>query len=361
MALLRTLTIGLTLFGLLMVGTASVVTAQRDFSDRWYYVKLQSLWAGIGLVGFILASRLDVARFEKIALPLLIFNLVCLVLVLIPGVGLKLLGSRRWLNLGLFSFQPAELAKLSLSIYLASFLKIGADTRFVRFLVLLLLPVALVLLEPDLGTALILLGMGLCTYFVSGGKWRHFLGLIPATATLVAIVILVSPYRATRLRTFFDSSRDPLGASYQVRQALISLGSGGIFGRGLGQSRQKYEFLPEVTTDSIFAVIGEELGLLGTLTVLTAFLFLIHAGFKASAGAPSPFARNLAAAISSWFGIQTFLNLSSLVALTPLTGVPLPFVSYGGSSLVVLLFASGLLVSISRHENISLYRRSSHK
>ncbi len=360
MALLKTLTIGLTLFGLLMVGSASVVTAQRDFSDRWYYLKLQSLWAAVGLTGFLLATRLNVAHIEKIAFPLMIFSLVCLVLVLVPGIGLKLLGSRRWLNLGLFSFQPAELAKLSLSVYLASFLKTGADSRFFRFLVLLLLPVALVLLEPDLGTALILLGLGLCTYFVSGGKLRHFLGLIPVTAVLLAVIILVSPYRLARFHTFLDSTRDPLGASYQVRQALISLGSGGIFGLGLGQSRQKYEFLPEVTTDSIFAVIGEEFGLFGSLIVLSAFLLLIHAGFRASASAPSPFARNLAAAISSWFGIQAFLNLSSLVALTPLTGVPLPFVSYGGSSLVVLLFASGLLVSIARHENVSHYRRSSH-
>lgn len=360
MALLKIIIFSLTLFGLLMVGSASVVTAQRDFSDRWYYIKLQTLWAGIGFIGFVIASRIDVARLEKIALPLLLFNIICLVLVLIPGIGLKLLGSRRWISLGLFSFQPAELAKLSLSVYLSSFLKSDAGSRYLRFLVLLLIPVALVLLEPDLGTALILLGIGVCTYFVSGGKLKHFLALIPVTAALLAALILISPYRAARLHTFLDSTRDPLGSSYQVRQALISLGSGGIFGRGLGQSRQKYEFLPEVTTDSIFAVVGEELGLLGTLTVLSAFVILIHAGFKASASARSPFARNLAAAISSWFGIQAFLNLSSLVALTPLTGVPLPFVSYGGSSLVVLLFASGLLVSISRHEKVSLHRRSSH-
>lgn len=360
MALIKVLTIALTLFGLLMVGSASVVTAQRDFSDRWYYLKLQTVWAGIGLAGFFIASKISVSALEKIALPLLIFNFLCLLLVLIPGVGLKLLGSRRWLNLGLFSFQPAELAKLSVSLYLAAFLKSAPASRFFQFLFLLLVPITLVLLEPDLGTALILLGLSLATYFTAGGRWLHFISLVPVAAVLLIAFILISPYRAARLQTFFDSTRDPLGASYQVRQALISLGSGGFFGRGLGQSRQKYEFLPEVTTDSIFAVVGEELGLIGSLAVLSVFWLLIRSGFAVAASAATPFARNLAVAISSWLGIQTFLNLSSLVALTPLTGVPLPFVSYGGSSLVVLLFAAGILANISRHENPHLHRRPSH-
>jgi len=360
MALIKVLTVALTLFGLLMVGSASVVTAQRDFSDRWYYLKLQSVWAGIGLAGFLFASRLDPRRLEKIALPLLVFNVLCLVLVLIPGIGLKLLGSRRWLNLGWFSFQPAELAKLSFSLYLAAFLKSDASSRFFRFLVLMLVPIVLILMEPDLGTALIILGLGLATYFAAGGRWLHFVSLVPVTAAFLVVFILISPYRAARLRTFMDSTRDPLGASYQVRQALISLGSGGLFGRGLGQSRQKYEFLPEATTDSIFAVIGEEFGLVGSLTVLTAFWLLIRSGFSVAASASTPFSGNLAVALSSWLGIQTFLNLSSLVALTPLTGVPLPFVSYGGSSLVVLLFAAGILNGLSRHENFSHNRRTSH-
>jgi len=360
MAVIKVLTLVLTLFGLLMIGSASVVTAQRDFSDRWYYLKLQSVWAGIGLAGFLFASRLNAQRLEKIALPLLIFNLLCLILVLIPGIGLKLLGSRRWLNLGWFSFQPAELAKLSFSLYLASFLKSAPSSRFFQFLLLMLVPIVLVLLEPDLGTALILLGIGLATYFAAGGRWLHFISLVPVAAVLLSVFILISPYRSARLHTFVDSTRDPLGASYHVRQALISLGSGGLFGRGMGQSRQKYEFLPEVTTDSIFAVIGEEFGLIGSLAVLSAFWLFIHSGFAIAASAASPFARNLATAISSWLGIQTFLNLSSLVALTPLTGVPLPFVSYGGSSLVVLLFAAGILAGLSRNENLSHNRRTSH-
>lgn len=360
MAVIKVLTIALTLFGLLMVGSASVVTAQRDFSDRWYYLKLQSVWAGIGLVGFFFASRISVSSLEKIALPLMLFNLLCLVLVLVPGIGLKLLGSRRWLNLGWFSFQPAELAKLSFSLYLASFLKSAPSSRFFQFLLLMLVAIVLILMEPDLGTALIILGLGLATYFVAGGRWLHFISLVPVVAVLVLVFILASPYRAARMYTFLDSTHDPLGASYQVRQGLISLGSGGLFGRGLGQSRQKYEFLPEVTTDSIFAVIGEEFGLTGSLAILFAFWLLIHSGFVIAATAATPFTRNLATAISSWLGVQAFLNLSSLVALTPLTGVPLPFISYGGSSLVAILFATGILVNISRHEKTHLYRRSSH-
>ncbi|TSC88344.1 MAG: Cell division membrane protein [Microgenomates group bacterium Gr01-1014_16] len=358
--LLVVLIVSLAIFGLIMVASSSVVTAQRDFSDRWFYLKLQSVWTALGLVGLVIVSKINPSYWEKPAPFLYITSLILLLVVLIPGIGLKLLGARRWLDLGLFSFQPAELAKLSLIMYLSAFLKAPPASRFLQFLVLLALPVGLILFQPDLGTALILAGIGLAVYFVAGGRWLHFFGLVPLAIACLTLFIIISPYRLARLRTYFDSSHDPLGSSYQVRQALISLGSGGLFGRGLGQSRQKYEFLPEVTTDSIFAVIGEEFGLLGTLLVLSAFWLLIHLGFQASAAAPSPFTRNLAAGISSWLGIQTFLNLSSQVALTPLTGVPLPLVSYGGSSLVVLLLASGILISISRHEKTSFYRRPSH-
>ncbi len=329
-----------------MVGSSSVVDAARDFGDKWYYLKLQSGWAVIGLVGFFLISRIPYQKLEKFSAPLLLVTLLLLALVLIPGLGSKLLGARRWLNLGFFSFQPAELAKLTLAIYFSSLLK--KTTRFWPFAFILCLVGFLIMLEPDLGTTLILVGSSLITYFGSGGQLRYLGLVMPVLALLLGGLILFSPYRLNRLKTFFDYSRDPLGSSYHIRQVLLSLGSGGVFGVGLGQSKQKYEFLPEATTDSIFAVIGEELGLVGGLAVITAFLIFIRQGFSVIRSVPDQFGANLALGLTSWISLQALVNLGAMVAIIPLTGVPLPFISYGGSSLVLVLLASGILVNIAK-------------
>jgi len=339
------LVVGLTFFGLLMVGSSSVVDAARDFGDKWYYLKLQTGWAVIGLAGFFLISRLSYQKLEKLSVTLLLATLLLLVLVLIPGLGSKLLGARRWLNLGFFSFQPAELAKLTLAIYFSSLLK--KTTRFWPFIAVLGLSSLLIMLEPDLGTTLILTGSSLITYFGSGSQLRYLSLMIPIFIITVAALVLFSPYRLDRLKTYFDYSRDPLGSSYHIRQVLLSLGSGGVFGVGLGQSKQKYEFLPEATTDSIFAVIGEELGLVGGIAVIAAFLFFMHQGMQVVASAPDKFGANLALALTSWISLQALVNLGAMVAIIPLTGVPLPFISYGGSSLVLVLLASGILVNIA--------------
>ncbi len=341
------LVLGITLFGLLMVGNASVVDATRDFGDKWYYLKLQAGWALFGLIGFFLASKFNYHRLEKLSFPLLLVTLLLLTIVLIPGIGSKLLGARRWLNLGFFSFQPAELAKLTLTIYFSSLLKKTKD-QFWPFISILGICAGLIMLEPDLGTTIVLVGTGLITYFGSGGQLKRFLLLVPIVLLAGAGLIIFSPYRLDRLKTFFDYTSDPLGTSYHIRQVLLSLGSGKIFGVGLGQSRQKYEFLPEVTTDSIFAVIGEELGLVGSLSVLLAFFVFINLGLHTVRNAPDQFGSNLALAITSWIGLQAFINIAAMAALVPLTGIPLPFISYGGSSLVLVLLASGTLVSISR-------------
>lgn len=341
------LVLGITLFGLLMVGNASVVDATRDFGDKWYYLKLQSGWALVGLIGFFLSSKINYHRLEKLSFPLLLVTLLLLTAVLIPGIGSKLLGARRWLNLGFFSFQPAELAKLTLIIYFSSLLKKSKD-QFWPFISVLGICAGLIMIEPDLGTTIVLVGASLITYFGSGGQLKRFLILIPVILLAGAGLILFSTYRMDRLKTFFDYTHDPLGTSYHIRQVLLSLGSGGIFGVGLGQSRQKYEFLPEVTTDSIFAVIGEELGLVGSLLVLTAFFVFVNLGLHVTRNAPDQFGSNLALGLTSWIGLQAFINIAAMAALVPLTGIPLPFISYGGSSLVLVLLASGTLVSISR-------------
>jgi cell division protein FtsW len=206
----------------------------------------------------------------------------------------------------------------------------------------------LIMLEPDMGTTIVVSSICLFTYIGSGGPLKPLLFSAPIVGLIAASLIIISPYRADRLKTFFDTSHDPLGSSYQIRQALIGLGSGGMFGVGFGQSRQKYDFLPEVTTDSIFAVVGEELGLAGTFIVSVAFIGLTLTGFQISKLAQSKFSSLLSLAITCWLGIQAFINMSANIALLPFTGIPLPFISYGGTALLVNLTASGILVNISQ-------------
>jgi len=343
---LISLVLGLTVFGIIMVGNASVVEAFRDFGDKFYYLRQQLIWAGLGLLAFLVFSFFDYRRLRKVALPLMFFSLVSLILVLIPAIGIKSLGARRWLPLGFFSFQPAELTKLAFVLYLSSFF--ASKRKLWPFLFVLAVLLVLVMMEPDLGTAVILAATGLIVYFVSGGPllWISLVGLVGLGGG--AGLIFFSPYRRERLLTFLNPARDPLGASYHIRQILIAIGSGGLFGVGLGQSRQKYEYLPEATTDSIFAVIAEELGFVGAICILAIFLLIIWRGIRIAKEAPDDFGRLLAVGIISWIGFQSLVNLSAMVAIVPLTGVPLPFISYGGSSLVLSLTAMGILVNISK-------------
>jgi cell division protein FtsW len=333
-------------FGLVMVGNASTVAASSDFGNKWYYLRLQTQWAGLGLLAFLFFSKFSHLRLQKLANIFFVITIILLVAVLIPGIGTKLLGARRWLNFGPISLQPAELAKLTLSIYLAKLFKFGSHMTHLLFL--LLLTGGLMLLEPDLGTFLIIAGMSVVTFFATGGRIKSLGLLLPAGVLAVCLIIIMSPYRMTRLKTFLNSSHDPLGVSYQVRQALISIGSGGIWGIGIGQSRQKYEFLPEVTTDSIFAIIAEELGLAGTSMILLSFLWLTLLGLQTANQVKDKFSSNLALALSSVIGFQAFLNISSVVSLFPFTGVPLAFISYGGSALVIMMTISGILVNIAK-------------
>lgn len=340
------LVLSLTIFGLIMVGNASVVEAYRDFGDKFYYLRLQTQWLALGFLAFIITSLFNYRRLKLIAIPLLTFTLISLVLVLIPGVGVKVLGARRWLGIGIFRFQPAELAKLTVVLYLASFF--SSKRNLLPFLAILGIMMVLIMLEPDLGTMVVVAATSLVVYFASGAPiWQiGLIGLIGAIGGMG--LIFFSPYRKERLLTFLNPTRDPLGASYHIRQVLIALGSGGIFGLGLGQSRQKYEYLPAATTDSIFAVIAEELGFVGAVAILLIFLVLIWRGFKIASQAPDDFGRLLAVGITSWIGFQALVNLGAMVALIPLTGVPLPFISYGGSSLVLALTGMGILVNISK-------------
>lgn len=342
------LTIVLTLFGVFMVGNASIVTAAKTFGDKWYFLKLQGVLSIFGILGCILASKIHIPKLEKIATPLFIISLVLLIVVLIPGIGTKVLGARRWLNLGPLSFQPSEVAKLATAIYLAKLFK--TKTSFTQLMVVLGALALLIMAQPDMGTLLVVIGLGMSMYIGSGGKWSPIFFSLPIIALIAFAVIFISPYRTSRLKTYLDMSHDPQGASYQIRQALIGLGSGGVTGVGLGESRQKFDFLPEATTDSIFAVLGEELGFIGSCAVLILFGLLSFFTLTISAKAKDKFSQNLGIAISSWLTLQAFINISAIVALVPFTGIPLTFISYGRTALLTSLFAMGLMIGIAKQE-----------
>jgi len=344
------LTLVLTIFGVVMVGDASVAEAYRDFGDKFYYLKLQAQWTALGILGMLGALNFNFKRLKIFAFPLLLITILCLFAVLVPGLGIKALGAKRWLGVGNFRFQPSELAKFSFILWSAAFLSNKRKT--LSFLWVLGLLGGLIILQPDLGTTVILVASGLVAYFASGAPiWE--IGLMGLMGLIVGTgLIFSSSYRKERFLTFLNPERDPLGASYHIRQILIALGSGGLFGLGLGQSRQKYEYIPAATTDSIFAIIAEETGFIGASIVLLLFLFLVWRGFKIAKEAPDDFARLLAVGITAWIGLQALLNLAAMTALIPLTGIPLPFISYGGSSLVLSLTATGILANISKYRTI---------
>lgn len=348
----------LSLFGVLMVYDSSVAIAIRDFGNQYYYAGEQLKWLGIGVLAMFVLSRIDYHTWYALALPALLGTMGLLMAVFIPGLGVRALGANRWLNFGVFILQPAELAKLVLVMYLAAWFTphhwngAGFTTRekgrFGAFLLLTGIMFGLVILEPDLGTGIIIASSALIMYFLSGAPTRHFAILVPIVLIGITLLAVSSPYRFKRLTTYLNPESDPLGASYQIRQVLLSLGSGGWTGIGIGKSRQKYEYLPEANTDSIFAIIGEETGYMGAIVVIGAYVFLVWRGFRVAARAPDPFGRLLAGGITSWIGVQSFLNIGAIAAVIPLTGIPLPFISYGGSSFVILLAATGIVLNISR-------------
>jgi len=334
--------------GLLFIFEASSVSAARVFADKYHFLRDQTLWLALGFGLMFLASFFDYHRLYKLALPLIVLTIFLLFSVFIPGIGVKALGAHRWVHLGFLIVQPAEIAKLALIIYLSAWLSSKEKNRLFAFIILVGAVVGLVVVEPDLGTAVVIGITALVIYFVSGEPLWHFIMLVPAAILVVLGLTATAPYRLRRLITFLNPSIDPLGASYHIRQILLALGSGGIFGVGIGKSRQKFEYLPEAMTDSIFAIIGEEIGFIGALALIILFIFIILRGLRIAIYAPDRFGQLLAFGISSWVAIQALINLGAMVSIVPLTGVPLPFISYGGSNLVVSLIGIGILLNISK-------------
>lgn len=359
--------ISIAAFGLLMVYEASVVYASDVFGGKYHFLFLQMGWMLIGFTGMFFLSRMDLQIVRKYSPYIFILAVILLVFILIPSIfAPSVYGAKRWFVLnpaplpmipiiGRISFQPSELAKLASVVFFASFLSsarikdLGIWKSVIRFNLLMLFVCGLIFIEPDFTTAFILGVILIVMYFLSNVSIVYFLIAGPILALVGVIYALSSEYRRERVQTLLNpESIDKMGAGYHIRQIMIALGSGGVFGLGLGHSRQKYAYLPEVTTDSIFAIIGEEFGFIGTTLVVAAFCALILRGLAIAQKAADPFSSLLASGIITWIGVQALINLGAMTRMLPLTGVPLPLISYGGSSMIFMLWGLGLVLNVSR-------------
>jgi cell division protein FtsW len=347
--------LGMLAIGVVMVFSSSAVSAQVNFQDSYYFLKRQLVWVSLGLFGMIILMNIDYHIWRKGSKPFLLLTLILLVLVLIPGLGKVVNGARRWLGFGSLYLQPSELAKLAMALFCADNLSRNQEkvTKFMKgvapILCLLLLVFGLILKEPDLGTALSIGGMVFVLLYAAGARLSHLFSLGAAGVVGIVAAIIAEPYRMKRLLAFSDPWADPLDTGYHIIQSLYALGSGGLFGVGLGRSREKFLYLPEPHTDFIFAILGEEMGFLGTATVLLLFFLLAWRGFRVAMAAPDIFGSMLATALTTVITMQALMNIAVVTASMPVTGIPLPFISFGGSALIFNLAGVGILLNISRY------------
>lgn len=342
-------------FGQVMVFSASSIRAEDAYGHPYFYLQRQAGWALLGLVAMVICSRLDYRVWYRLAGPGFIVTLCLLLVVLIPGVGEMGGGSQRWIGFGAWRLQPSELAKLALVILYARYLALSVRTG--RGPLSVMLPLlgavgvtcALILVQPDMGTAIAIAGTCVVLLFAAGAPLLSLAGLMAAAAPMVWYLIFLEEYRRRRFLAFLDPWADPLGAGFHIIQSLYGMGSGFLFGLGLGRSRQKYYYIPELHTDFIFAILGEEFGFVGGTLVLALFLFLAWRGFRVALLAPDPFASLLAAGITTMIILQVIINVGVVTSIMPITGITLPFFSYGGSSLVFTLAGVGILLNISKH------------
>lgn len=349
----------LLLIGLIMVFSASGVMAETRYGDSMFFLKRQAVWIVLGLLALHWVSRQDYDIWKSMMPIVLCLTIGCLILVLIPDVGSKVNGSRRWFRVAGLSFQPGELAKLTAVLYLASFL-VRREEDITSFKKGVLAPVIVVgalaglaLLEPDMGTAMVLVAVLLGLLFLGGARITHLVGLVLSLLPLGYLLIMESDYRRRRLMSFLDPWQDPHDSGFQLTQSFVALGNGGFAGVGLGEGRQKLFFLPEAHADFVLALVGEELGFLGTGLLMVLFAILLVKGFHIAGRAPDAFGRHLASGVTLLLGIQVLINAGVVSGLLPTKGLTLPLVSYGGSSLIVTLIAIGMLLSISREDPAS--------
>ncbi len=349
---------GLLLLGLVLLASASGPTGFVKFHDTYYFLKHQMIFGLVpGAIGFFLASHVPYGTYRRFAGVMLILSIVLLLSVFIPGLGTDLgTFARQWIVLGPLTLQPSELVKLTFLFYVAAWMEKRTEheirdihSGLIPFAIVLSVVMGLLLLEHDTGTLGVIVMMALGVYFAAGAPFRYFALFGTGGGALLALLLAFSSYRRERFITFLHPELDPLHTGYHINQALLAIGSGGFFGRGYGHSLQKFQYLPEVAGDSIFAVIGEELGFLLTTAFLVLYVGFLQRGFKVAAASRDAFGRYLVVGVMSWIGAQAFFNIAAMVGVLPITGVPLPLVSYGGTALAVTLTALGVVVNVSSH------------
>jgi cell division protein FtsW len=348
-------TILLLVIGVVMVYSASAVIAFHDFGDAFYYLKRQLIFAVLGIAAMIVTMNTDYQIWRKAAKPGLILGFILLVIVLIPGIGVVRGGARSWLGISSFGIQPSEFIKIVIIIYLAKMLSEESFqiTRFTKGLLPPLLIVGaafgMIMLQPDLGTGAVLVGASILMIYIAGVRMFH-LSMLGLTGIIGLVgLIITAPYRLDRITGFLNPWQDPLGAGYQIIQSLYAIGPGGLVGLGLGMSRQKYSYLPEPQTDFIFSILSEELGFIGGIFVLLLFTLLLWRGIRIAIMAPDTFGSLLAAGIVGMIAVQVIINIGVVIGMFPVTGITLPLISAGGSSLTLMLTAIGVLLNISRY------------
>ena len=344
--------------GVVMVYSASAIVAADRFHDPYFFLKKQLFWALLGSVAMLVAVRVDYRKLERFVLPALIVAGVLLLLVLIPPIGQAINGTRRWIRLGPVSFQPAELAKLALVFYLAAFLARNQerldDLRRGMLPPMLVGGVfaGLVFVQPDLGNCLTLVALTFGLLYLAGSPVRYLGWALAPAVPLLVVAIAMAPYRLRRITAFWDPWADPRGSGFQIIQSWLAFGNGGLFGQGIGASRQKLFYLPESHTDFIFAVVGEELGFIGAAAFVALFAVLIWRGLRIGLRTSEPFGAYLALGITLLIATQTLVNLGVVTGLLPTKGLPLPFISFGGSALSMTMLSTGVLLNISQHARV---------
>ncbi|MFA4873045.1 MAG: putative lipid II flippase FtsW [Patescibacteria group bacterium] len=344
----------LTIFGLVMLASASNVLGFERFGDTYYFTKQQLLHVGVGLIAMLVSIKISPALWQKLAFPAFAVTLVLLVLVFIPGIGITINNAKSWINVGVSTLQPSEIAKLTFLLYICVWFKkrkthlTSTLYGLLPFLTLLGLLAGLVFLQPDPGTVAIIIIMSLGVFYGAGAKYTHIFSLTIIAVMLIGSAILISPYRKDRVAVFLNPERDPTGVGYHVNQSMIAIGSGGWWGLGLGKSRQKFSYLPESAGDSIFAVIGEEGGFIVSVGLIILLGILIYRLFDIASRVPDEFSRYFVLGVIFWIGVQSFVNMAAMIGIVPLTGLPLPLVSFGGTAVLSTLTALGVCLSISR-------------
>ena len=351
--------IALTCFGVVMVYSASSIMAAKRFSDGFFFLKRQGLFALIGFAIMLGTMRINYQFWRKLAAPILLGCIVLLVLVLIPGIGGSAGGASRWIRLPGFSLQPSEIAKIALIMYMAYSLDRKQDkikqlgSGFVSYMLILVVLLGLLLKQPDMGSALTLAAVAVIMLFAAGTRLVYIISIVLMSMPFIYFLIMNVAYRKRRILAFLNPWEDPQNSGFQIIQSWLALGAGGLFGVGLGEGKQKLFYLPEAHTDFILAVVGEELGFLGVIVIIGMFFLLVQRAMRIAVAAPDIFGRFLALGIAVLFGIEASVNMCVVTGMVPTKGLALPFISYGGSSLLISLFAVGILLNISSGLKIS--------